>query len=275
VAAGIVAMGLVVVLAQSGGATAPHAPKILSERKPGVAIAASHALAAGVLVRPDDIQFTSASQNPPAGAIFSKADAVGHVTTQRFAAGETILRAGLRDGTALGIASHVPPGERAFAIRVSEEDIVGGFLQSGDHVDVLATIPGSAFPSKSSGEVPDRSRTVLLLQNVSVLAVGDNPATRGSVQSGARTATLALAPDDLTRLALAERFGKVSLAIRMPGDDALSAPALAVLADLVPVSTDAQTLLPASAPRARSRRIAGIPFYTGARTSALPIGVAQ
>jgi pilus assembly protein CpaB len=268
-------LGIVVMFARpGGGGTRPDAPKAVADTTPVTVIAASRALAAGVLVRPDDIKVVSASPRTKAGAVRSRSGAVGHVTTRRFALGETFTQDGLRDAAALGIAGRVPAGERAFSIRVSEDDIVGGFLQSGDHVDVLATIPGSVFPSKSSGDVPDRSRTVLLLQNVPVLAVGENPATRGSVQSSARTVSLALAPGDLTRLALAERFGKVSLAIRMPGDTATSAPALAVLTDLVPLSEHPQSSPQAvMAPRAKSRRAAGIPFYAGVRTSALSMGV--
>jgi pilus assembly protein CpaB len=205
----------------------------------------------------------------PAGAAFSKADIVGRVTARNFAARETISRDGLRDASTLGIAARVQPGQRAFSIRIAEDDIVGGFLQSGDHVDVFATIPGSVFPSKTAGDVPDRSRSVLLLQNVAVLAVGENPATRGSVQSGARTVSLSLAPDGLARLALAERYGKVSLAIRMPGDNSRAQQVSAVLADLIPVTVPENSPSP-SAPKVR--RASGIPFYAGERTSSLSLG---
>jgi pilus assembly protein CpaB len=174
-----------------------------------------------------------------------------------------LRREALRDAASLGIAARVPEGERAFSMRVAEDEIVGGFLQSGDHVDIFATIPGSVFPATGAQNAPDRSEAVLLLQNVAVLAVGENPATRGSVQAGARTVTLSLPPPQLARLTLALRFGKVSLAIRKPGDDRLADAAHATLTDLVP-----QPPPPLPVERAHD----SIPFYAGARESALPGG---
>jgi Flp pilus assembly protein CpaB len=153
--------------------------------------------------------------------------------------------------TDTGIAAQVAPGERAFSIRVAEDEIVGGFLQSGDRVDIFATLPGSLFPARNAQSVPDRSQTLLLLQQIQVLAVGETRATKGAVQSGARTVSLSLTPTALARLALAQRFGKISLAIRNPHDAVKVAPEHATLADLVP--------LPGHA-RGRSN---GIPIYAG------------
>jgi pilus assembly protein CpaB len=263
-----------------GLAAAFAGPWDRSSRSPAVAppqdktvmvLVASHPLPAGSLIGPDDISAKSVAAPAPVGAALTEADVVGRVTARRYAAKETISRSGLREAMSLGIAARVPPGKRAYAIRVGEDDIVGGFLQSGDRVDVIATIPGSVFPSKSAADVPDRSRTILLLQNISVLAVGENPTTRGSIQSGARTVSLALAPEGLARLALAERYGKVSLAIRTPSDTAESPTVSAVLADLVPDATPVR----ASSPEpylAKRRRASGVPFYTGTRTTSLFLG---
>ncbi len=89
-----------------------------------------------------------------------------------------------------GIAGRIEKGERAFSIRVAEDEIVGGFLQSGDHVDVFATIPGSVFPARNAQDQPDRSQAVALLQNILVLAVGGTLATKGAVQPDVRTVSL-------------------------------------------------------------------------------------
>lgn len=151
----------------------------------------------------------------------------------------------------IGIAAHVTPVERAFSVRVAEDEIVGGFLQSGDQVDIFATLPGSLFPARNGRAVPDRSQTLLLLQDIQVLAVGETLNTKGAVQSSARTVSLSLTPNALARLALAQRFGKISLAIRNPHDVAKVAPERATLADLVPLPTPT-----------RIQR-GGIPFYTG------------
>lgn len=218
---------------------------------------AARRLPAGAVIASADIKFKSAGIEAPSGAFSSRERVLGRITSKSFAPGETLFETDLRDPAEVGIAAHVPVGQRAFSLRVAEDEIVGGFLQSGDHVDIFATIPGSVFSAMDAQVLGDRSQALLLLQNVQVLAVGENPATRGSIQAGARTVSLALAPKDLARLSLALRYGKVSLAIRKPGDMAMSDGATATLDDLVrrPVADQ-----PVAAPRARP---AGIPFYSG------------
>lgn len=264
IAGGVLAVGFAVV-ANSHGQTAriptvrPVAPRL------NTAIIASHPLTAGAIIGPGDVEIASLKSPLPPGAIFSKDDVLGRVTGKRYAAGAILSRDDLQDASALGIAAHVPPGERAFSIRVTEDEIVGGFLQSGNRVDVFATIPSSAFPNKGTMDNSDRSRAIALLQDVLVLAVGENPETRGTVQTEARTVSLSLAPDALARLALAQRIGKVSLAIRKPGDDTKTEAATATLSDLVPASP--QSSMPAS----RSKDATHIPFYSGARTTSLSL----
>jgi pilus assembly protein CpaB len=161
-----------------------------------------------------------------------------------------------------GIAAHLATGRRAFSLRVTQDEIVGGFLQSGDHVDIFATLPGSLYPAQDAQRLPDRSQALLLLQNVPVLAVGEKRTRDGAVQPDARTVSLSLAPEDLARLALAERFGKISLAIRAPGDKAVVPPARATLADLTPGPGGAmQSDAPAKTAHAHTH---AIPFYAGA-----------
>jgi pilus assembly protein CpaB len=235
-----------------------------ARRLPTLMIVAARPIAAGTILSAADLGAKAYAGAPPQGAIISRETALGLMTTRKFAAGETLKQDALRDAASLGIASRVPEGERAFAIRVSEDEIVGGFLQSGDHVDVFAAIPGSVFPAAGAQNSPDRSRAVLLLQNVPVLAVGENPATHGSIQSAARTVTLSLPPPQLARLTLALRFGKVSLAIRKPGDNGIADAADATLTDLVPAQPQAVT----SVERPRH----SIPFLAGAHDSTLAGG---
>ncbi len=126
---------------------------------------------------------------------------------------------------------------------------------------MIATIPGTAFPARDSQNLPDRSQAVLLLQDVLVLAVGETLETKGTVQASARTVSLSLAPDQLARLALALRFGKVSVAIRNPGDGAFGPAAAATLRDIA-------QLAPPPPPPA-PRRAAGIPYLAGPRVTSL------
>lgn len=240
------------------GSPAPRTKPLLSQS----VMVASRPLLAGTVITPADLRAMTVAGALPAGAFSSQDDVLGRIALKRLAPGEALLRSNLRDLQEVGMAARVPAGQRAYAIRVSEDEIVGGFLQSGDHVDVFATIPGSVFAARDAQNLADRSQAILLLQNILVLAVGENPATRGSVHAEARTVSLSLPPKDLARLTLALRFGKVSLAIRSTGDAALTDGASATLADLVrlPAAT-------APTPVPTVRPVAGIPFYTGTRTT--------
>ncbi|HTT96771.1 MAG TPA: Flp pilus assembly protein CpaB [Rhizomicrobium sp.] len=276
IAAMVLSVGLVAVLAgpwsraTSRLASVPLQPKMIA------VLAATHALPVGSEIGQDDVTTKFVPGSEAVGAVSSRTDVFGRITAKQYAAKEVFARDSLRDPSTLGIAARVHPGQRAFSIRIAEDDIVGGFLQSGDHVDVFATIPGSVFPSKDAGDKPDRSQTVLLLQNISVLAVGENPATKGAVQSSARTVSLELSPDGLARLALAERFGKVSLAIRKPGDETVAQPVSAALSDLVPVAVAESAPTPAHAfAPLRHRHGFGIPFFVGTRSGYLSVGGSQ
>jgi pilus assembly protein CpaB len=223
---------------------------------------AARPIPSGTVLALQDIVSRPAAGTVPAGAYQSSEPMIGRVAARSFAAGDLLLASDLRDAASLGIAAKLAKGQRAFSIRIVEDEIVGGFLQSGDHVDVLTVIPGTVFPARTAGDVPDRSRSVLLLQNILVLAVGENLAGTGNVQSQARTITLALEPVQASRLALAQRFGKVALTIRHPGDETNTETPAVSLNDIVPQA--------APEPRQRPGRVqapAGIPFYAGSRVT--------
>lgn len=223
---------------------------------------AAHPIPSGTVLAPQDIQPRPAAGTVPEGAFQSGEAMVGRVTARSFAAGDVLPASDLRDASSLGIAAKLTQGQRAFAIRVAEDEIVGGFLQSGDHVDIVSVIPGTVFPGRNAGDVPDRSTSVLLLQNILVLAVGENLTSTTTVQPTARTISLALAPDQASRLALAQRFGKVALTIRHPGDDAITEARSVSLNDIVPQAASPQPQRPKAA-----RAPAGIPFYAGTRVT--------
>lgn len=175
--------------------------------------------------------------------------------------------------TPSGIAAHLAEGQRAFAMRVAEDDIVGGFLQSGDRVDILATIPGSAFPQKESLNAPDRSDALLLLQDIPVLAVGANLNNTGALQADAHTVSLSLTPDQLVRLTLALRLGKVSLAIRRPGDNSISTVTGATLSDILPALRPVEPVpKPTHAPVVSPVPGHQVPFYAGTHAATITWG---
>ncbi|WP_041535767.1 Flp pilus assembly protein CpaB [Parvibaculum lavamentivorans] len=174
----------------------------------------------------------------PSGSFADAQSAIGRVATDDIRSSQIIFQQALSsEPAAAGIAALVPEGQRAFAIRIAEEDIVGGFLQAGDRVDVFATFPGAVYGQQGGlgQREGDQSKSALLLQDMQVLAVGPALSHQaGQVNAGARTVTVAAPPNALARLALAGRLGHITLAIRNPGDREVAPGELVALDDLRP-----------------------------------------
>jgi pilus assembly protein CpaB len=117
-------------------------------------------------------------------------------------------------GTPPGLVANIPKGMRAFAIDVTEQSGVSGFILPGHRVDVLRHESGDK----------NEHRAETILQNVLVLAAGQlftRPEER-SVQS--RTVTLALKPEDIDILVSARARGQLSLALRGVNDHDVVSP---------------------------------------------------
>lgn len=191
----------------------------------------------GQVLSVDDIGVRRMEGTAPTGSYSDRGPIVGRVATTDIRASQIIFSDNLSAIPAgAGIAALVPEGQRAFSIRVAEEDIVGGFLQAGDHVDVFVTLPGAVYGGPGAGQPKDdQSKSTLLLQDMQVLAVGPELSPRdGAAQGTARTVTLAAAPGALARLALAGRLGQITLAIRNPGDREVAPAEVVALEDLRP-----------------------------------------
>jgi pilus assembly protein CpaB len=108
-----------------------------------------------------------------------------------------------------GLQAVLPEGMRAMAIRVNPESLVGGFVLPGSKVDIVATT--------REGE----TQAQLIMQDMLVLAVDANDTRdpeRGRNMMGS-TATLAVTPEQATRLRVASQLGELSLLLRGMGDN--------------------------------------------------------
>jgi pilus assembly protein CpaB len=175
------------------------------------------------------------SPKVPSLALSRAEDAEGRVVLVPIAANAPILPQNLSATAVKGISPQVPAGYRAYAVPVSEADIAGGFLQAGDSVDLYVTLPGALFSvnDPTASKKGDQSKSTLLLQAITVLAVGTKLKTDGTANPSVRTVTLALNTEDLAKVALANRLGTISFAIRNPADKALQPSTQAGLATLV------------------------------------------
>lgn len=121
------------------------------------------------------------------------------------------------EGTPPGIQVRIKPGYRAVAVPIDEVSGVSYQVEPGDRVDVVALVKAP----KSGGGSEQTSR--IILQNIEVATVGRQLHTdkKGeTVKSVARSVTLLLTPEEVTRLHLAQSVGgRLSLALRGKDQD--------------------------------------------------------
>lgn len=245
-------------------ATQQEAEGLAAEGAVSVIVAARNVVR-GEALSTEDLTRRKMEGPAPEGSFGDPASIVGRVATADIRVSQIVFGSSLStDPAAAGLAALVPEGQRAFAVRVAEEDIVGGFLQAGDRVDVFATFPGAVYGQQSGiGQAKeDQSKSTLLLQDMQVLAVGavlsgDNR----DVNAGARTVTVAAPPEALAKLALAGRLGHITLAIRNPGDREIAPAELVALEDLRPRSSSVDPAREVDAAGAAGHRIT---IYSGA-----------
>jgi pilus assembly protein CpaB len=180
----------------------------LSERAVSQIVASTKELPAGVALSAKDVTLIDWPSDIPLTGSFNKVDAVvGHPLMRSMGPKEPIL---LRDlgveGSGIGLATKIPPGMRATAVRSNEIVGVAGFLYPGSHVDVLATytVPGT------TGSI-----TQTVLQDVEVLTAGQTiePDPQGKPQQ-VSVVTLLLSPEDSQKLQLASTQGALQFVLR-------------------------------------------------------------
>jgi pilus assembly protein CpaB len=194
-------------------------------------VVASEALAAGEVIPFASLRVVNDAQ-PPQGA-FNSVDAIaGRMPLVGIPAGAPITA----DLLAHGLAVQLIPGERALAVPVDDVTGVGQRIVPGDYVDVFLSLKNP--PNTSPGANRDQSQTRLLLSRLRVLAYGDRnlpvpAASVGKPASGtaeqtlarsdnsesARTAVLAVPVAEVDELLLGVQNGRLTLALRYPGDD--------------------------------------------------------
>ena len=132
------------------------------------------------------------------------------VALMRINANEPILANKISGaGQGASIASLLPEGKRAAAVRINDVSGVGGFVQPNDSVDVLIT--------RQVGD-GNQQITDVLLQNVRVMALDQNAKGEDGKVAVAKTATLEVDQLGAQKLALAQGVGSLSLVLRRPGD---------------------------------------------------------
>ena len=139
---------------------------------------------------------------------------LGHTVQSQQTLMWTDLAIAMEKGRSL--SSLIQPGMRGVTVRTKgNEDKSFALIRPGDRIDVIATMPGE--------KQTDQRSSIVLLQNVLVLAVGSDPGGTPSDKPGPQQQTdiilsLSLTVPEAQLLALAVEKGTITVALRNPDD---------------------------------------------------------
>ena len=154
--------------------------------------------------------------NYPKESIADPKIAVGRVALRDFFRGEPVVESKLVPlGKSTGLLSlKVPPGMRAFSVKVNEVVGVGGFIVPESRVDVIVT-------TSPSGKTQQDKVSKIVLEDVRVLAAGQVIEQKDNKPVTVNTVTLSLLPEETEKLALAGNDGIIQLVMRNFADNVL------------------------------------------------------
>jgi pilus assembly protein CpaB len=171
----------------------------------------------------------------PPGALRTTTEAEGRVVRSSVVAGEPLIEAKLAPqltGKGGIMPMLIPEGQRGVTIRMDEATRESGFVMPNSRVDVLVSMPKAPGSNEKIAKV--------ILQDVTVLAAGQIVEMKDNKPVTNTTVTLALTPQQVERLAVAQSDGRLMLVqrnlrdtefVRTPGATPSS-----LLSDVAPAS---------------------------------------
>ena len=237
VVVGLIAAILVfVVVTQAGGGDGDQSVVVAKQDIP-----AQSRLIADVL----EVKNMSADEVAPE-AFTARSQVVNRITSEAINAGDQILPSMVSDKAGESLAFTIAPGKRAVSIEVKEWATAGGNVQPGDQVDIVGifalekdadvnAVLAVVAPGQDGVVTPlgtDRNLTVTLLQDVTVLAVGQSlakseeetstivtmPETDAEGRPKAKSVTLEVTPQQAQLLVLGDEYAVLRLSVRPFGD---------------------------------------------------------
>lgn len=149
------------------------------------------------------------------GAVTTLEKVVGIIVREQIASGEQILERRLvRESKSVGFTGIIPRDKRAVTVAVNEITGVAGFIKAGDYVDVVVTFDAGAVGDHTS-QVAMQNLLVLAANHDTEISGGDST-VKDSVKEVNKmgTVTIAVTPDEATKLTLADEKGKIRLTLR-------------------------------------------------------------
>jgi pilus assembly protein CpaB len=136
------------------------------------------------------------------------------------------------NGGKSSLSSVIEADKRAMTIHVNDATGVAGFLQPGDHVDVLLTHTDG--PPGTAATAPSSAKIEVLLQDVLVRAIDQDFNVRKDATSSIKAVTVEVSPRDAQKLTLASTIGMLSLTLRNTRSKQQVAPSSLSVKDLMP-----------------------------------------
>jgi pilus assembly protein CpaB len=177
-------------------------------------VAAASDIKLGTVLTATDLTTSDIQGTVPKGAILKPESVIGRGVISDIYQGEPILESRLApQGSGGGLASTIPDGMRAMAVRVDQVVGVAGFVTPGLRVDVLA----SGVPPGAEGNQGTETKTIL--QNIQVLSAGTDiqKDAEGKPQQ-VQVVNLLVTPEQAQTLSLASTELRIQLVLRNPLD---------------------------------------------------------
>lgn len=214
-------------------------------------LVATHDLQVGSLIKESDLQRVDWNGALPDATANKAAEVVGRGVIANIYTGEPISTKRLAaQGAGAGLASTIPVGMRAVAMKV--DDVVGlcGFAVPGMRVDVVVSSSGG---HAMQNDVTTRT----LLQNIEVLSAGQHieKSSEGKPDN-VQVVNLLVTPDQAEVLSLVSNETKIQLVLRNPLDTKQQATHGASLTKLLGIEPVKETTYVPLAPRAKSQPVA-------------------
>ena len=153
------------------------------------------------ILKPDMVKVISMAKSAvPVGSFSAYADVPDRWVKSVLLQGDVLVEKKLGPkGMPPGLVGNIPQGMRAYAIDVTEQSGVSGFILPGHHVDVIR------HDSNDKNEL----RAETILQDVLVLAAGQMFTRQEERTVQSRTVTLALKPAEVDILVAARTHGSL------------------------------------------------------------------
>ena len=243
---------------------------LLVSQKATPIIVANQDVKLGSVLRDVDLGTAEISGALPKGAIQDRQQAIGRGVISNLYQGEPILESRLAaPGAGGGLASTIPPGMRACAVKVDDVVGVAGFVTPGMHVDVLISgnPPGSPEVNTMNGP-----KVKTLLQDIAVLSAGtDIQRDVDGKPQQVQVVNLLVTPEQAEELSLASNQTKIQLVLRNPMDTKIAEPPGTVVANLygdknvVPPTKPRSTAVPRVAPKSAPPQVYVIKVFNGSK----------